>query len=227
MQLLDELSMIYTTCVLFYAIFAHRKSVLNAVLTGLFITFVALFITSYYYYIKDPLFHQNAFALLTAIVFFRSLWGMEATLRPSLRNKRPDYVPSPNKAEQARRDRRDVEILRFVWRRMIPVGMGSIALGFLIWNLDNTFCPTIRRWRHQVGLPWGILLEGHGWWHLFTGIAQYFNITWSIWMRYCVEGKQDDFEMVWPSMFTSVPAVERSGYSQSTKPPALVPKKKL
>lgn len=164
MQLLDELSMIYTTCVMFYAVFAHNRPLLNAVLTGLSTTFIAVFITSYYYYIKDPLFHQNAFALLTAIVFFRSLWGMEVTLRPSLRKKRPGFVPAKDKAEQERRDHRDLEILGTVWRRLIPVGMGSIALGFLIWNLDNIFCSNLREWRRQVGLPWGVFLEGHGWW---------------------------------------------------------------
>jgi len=30
--------------------------------------------------------------------------------------------------------------------------------------LDNMFCGTLRRWRRDIGLPWGILLEGHGWW---------------------------------------------------------------
>lgn len=45
--------------------------------------------------------------------------------------------------------------------------------------------------------------------HVFTGIAQYFNLTWSIWLRYCLDGKQDDAELVWPSLFTSVPTVER------------------
>lgn len=63
--------------------------------------------------------------------------------------------------------------------------------------------------------------------HVFTGIAQYFNLTWSIWMRYCVEGKQDEFELVWPSMFTSVPAIERPGYARSAKSRKLAPKKKL
>jgi hypothetical protein len=46
--------------------------------------------------------------------------------------------------------------------------------------------------------------------HIFTGIAQYFNLTWSIWLRYCFNGEQDDVELVWPSRFTSVPAVERT-----------------
>jgi hypothetical protein len=51
--------------------------------------------------------------------------------------------------------------------------------------------------------------------HIFTGIAQYFNLTWSIWLRYCFNGKQDDVELVWPSLFTSVPAVERTDKTNS------------
>jgi hypothetical protein len=51
--------------------------------------------------------------------------------------------------------------------------------------------------------------------HIFTGIAQYFNLTWSIWLRYCFNGKQDDVELVWPSLFTSVPAVEPTDKAKS------------
>jgi dihydroceramidase len=45
--------------------------------------------------------------------------------------------------------------------------------------------------------------------HIFTGIAAYFNLTWAIWLRYCRDGKQDDVQLVWPSVFTSVPVVVR------------------
>lgn len=45
--------------------------------------------------------------------------------------------------------------------------------------------------------------------HIFTGIAAYFNLTWAIWLRYCLNGKQDDVELIWPSVFTSVPVVVR------------------
>ena len=166
MQLLDELSMIYTTCVMFYATFSHQRSVKGSTLIFAIAVFIAAFITGYYVYIKDPLFHQNAFALLTAIVFFRNLYGMEVSLRPSRQAKRRAEVgrrDASDTTEQASIDQRDLEILKTMYQ-MIPVGLGSIALGFLIWNLDNAFCPTLRRWRRELGLPWGILLEGHGWW---------------------------------------------------------------
>lgn len=42
-----------------------------------------------------------------------------------------------------------------------------------------------------------------------TGVAAYFNLTWAIWLRYCLNGKQDDVELVWPSISTSVPVVVR------------------
>jgi len=162
MQLLDELAMIYTTCIMFYAIFSHRRATSTKVLIALLVVLLAVFITLYYHYLKDPLFHQNMFALLTAIVFFRSMYAMEVTLRPSRRAKANESRKVSSR-EQAREDQRDLAILKTMWQ-MIPVGLGSVALGFLIWSLDNAFCPILRRWRREVGLPWGILLEGHGWW---------------------------------------------------------------
>ncbi|KAI9764472.1 MAG: hypothetical protein M1840_008398 [Geoglossum simile] len=216
MQLVDELSMIYTTCALFYAIFSHGRSMRSAILLFLFVAALAISITGYYHYLEDPTFHQNMFALLTATVVLRSMYVMEVSLRPSRRDKgrslhqphAKSYVNASDEAERARMDHRDVEILRTMWK-MIAFGLSSIAGGFLIWNLDNKFCPTLRRWRQEVGLPWGIVLEGHGWWHIMTGIAAYLNLTWGIWLRYCLNGKQDDVEFVWPSLFTSIPVVVR------------------
>ncbi|KIV81482.1 hypothetical protein PV11_03667 [Exophiala sideris] len=208
MQLLDELSMIYTTCVMFFAIFAHGKSTRTRVLVGVFATGIAVFVTGYYLYIKDPVFHQNAFALITTIVLLRSIYSMEESLRPSRTAKRAP-ANAASEVERVRRERRDQEILNTMWFKMIPIGLGSVGLGFLIWNLDTAFCSHLRSWRRQMGLPWGIFLEGHGWWHVFTGIAQYFNLTWSIWLRYCLDGRQDEVELVWPSLFTSMPLIER------------------
>jgi dihydroceramidase len=155
MQLLDELSMVYTTCVLFFAIFSHGQSTNRKLGLFAFIASVAVFITSYYHYIKDPLFHQNMFALLTVIVVCRSIYIMETLLRPAARKTEP---PPPKNLEL-----RNADILRRM-HVMIACGVTSIALGFLIWNLDNIFCPSLRRWRRAIGLPWGVLLEGHGWW---------------------------------------------------------------
>ena len=40
---------------------------------------------------------------------------------------------------------------------------GCCALGYALWLIDTFFCPTLRSWRRQMGLPWGFLLELHGW----------------------------------------------------------------
>jgi dihydroceramidase len=91
---------------------------------------------------------------------------MEITLRPSFKPRR-SVDSSPTLAndlkEKSRVDARDTAILHMMWE-IIACGVGAVAARFLIWNLDNEFCPTIRRWRREIGLPWGILLEGHGWW---------------------------------------------------------------
>ncbi|RAL64641.1 hypothetical protein DID88_001674 [Monilinia fructigena] len=202
MQLLDELAMIYLMCILVYAVFSHRKSPLARILIALSVTGLAVFITLYYHYLQDPVFHQNMFALLTTVVVLRSMWIMESLLNPTRREKdgKIDAV------EQKRRDYRDGKILRKMWR-MNYIGLSYVAIAFGIWNLDNIYCGTIRRWRREVGLPWGILLEGHGWWHILTGIAAYNNLIWAIWLRYCRDGRQDLVELDWPSTFTSMPVV--------------------
>jgi dihydroceramidase len=57
-------------------------------------------------------------------------------------------------------------------------------------------------------MPWGFVLEGHGWWHLMTGIGAYDYIVWGIYLRHIMNGDQEHFKMVWPSFFT-LPEVVR------------------
>jgi len=171
MQLVDELSMIYTTCLMVYVTFSYGKSRLYGLLLAMFLIALALFISGYYHYLQDPTFHQNMYALLTAVVLFRMMYVMEVNIRPSLKNKErmvesresSGAVDHPEGAEKQRRDKRDKDILRNMWI-MIAYGLSVFLGGFAIWTLDNELCPTLRRWRRHVGLPWGILLEGHGWW---------------------------------------------------------------
>jgi dihydroceramidase len=164
MQLVDELSMIYSTCVMFWATFAYGRSDLVKILLGCFSAGLALFITLYYHYLQDPSFHQNAYALLTAVVFFRSVYVMEVTIRPYFRKRHVDQQngsasPRTTQAEKLRRDHRDSAILKTMWT-MIPYGLSIFLGGFGIWILDNKYCSQLRVWRHDLGLPWGILLEG-------------------------------------------------------------------
>jgi dihydroceramidase len=113
------------------------------------------------------------------------MYIMEINIRPSLRQKQRaaeingsangSSVPG-QEAEQERQDERDGEILRTMWI-MIAYGLGIFLGGFAIWNLDNIYCSKLRKWRHEIGLPWGIVLEGHGWWHVMTGIGAYYYIV--------------------------------------------------
>ncbi|GAP90333.2 putative alkaline phytoceramidase [Rosellinia necatrix] len=166
MQLVDELAMIYTTCFMAYATFAYARSIRFAVALGTGLVALAYFITAIYYHTKDPQFHQAAYAILTATVVFSNMWIMEKVLRPALKareDKQPPNSPVPSTRAT----------LSQMWI-MVATGLSIFLGGYFIWVLDNTYCSTIRRWRHQIQLPWAILLEGHAWWHLMTGIGAYY-----------------------------------------------------
>lgn len=159
MQLVDELSMIYTTCFMFYATFSHKQPTTTKTFLAIFLIALSIFITGYYHYLGDPVFHQNAYALLTAIVLFRSMYVMESSLRPKDKGTEQKAVSE----EQKRQDDRDRKILKTMWL-MIACGLSIFLGGFGIWTLDNVYCSNLRKWRREIGLPWGIFLEGHGWW---------------------------------------------------------------
>jgi dihydroceramidase len=173
MQLLDELSMIYCSCVAFYAVFSPGLSPSDARYLLVFVVSLAIFISGYYHFLQDPVFHQTMFAILTAIVAFKNMYTMEMKLRPSRQPRKgsttPPYSlkpPFPTHGEMPGRssDDRARESLKQMWL-MVACGIGTIGLGFLVWNLDTIYCSKVRRWRRKIGLPWGILLEGHAWWY--------------------------------------------------------------
>ena len=167
---------------MFYATFAHDKSAQYGMGLAVFLVALAAFITGYYHYLQEPLFHQNMYALLTAIVVLRSMYIMEVNIRPSWKAKEKAIkqghhangsanvvLSVEEEAKQLDKDARDVKILKTMWI-MVAYGLSVFLGGFVIWNLDNKFCSTLRLWRREIGLPWGILLEGHGWW--LVGVEQ-------------------------------------------------------
>lgn len=189
---------------MFWATFEHRRPMVVKVALAISITGLAIFITLYYHYLQDPTFHQNAYAILTAIVLIRSMVLQELHIRPYFRGKALEdgrtakSTMSIHEAEkeQLRRDERDRLILKRMWT-LVATGLGVFLSGFAIWSLDNNYCGRIRAWRHIVGLPLGVLSEGHGygqervlgwhmriwltvfdrWWHLLTGLGAYFYIV--------------------------------------------------
>ena len=45
--------------------------------------------------------------------------------------------------------------------------------------------------------------------HLMTGTGAYFYITWGIWLRHCLNGRQEEYDLSWPRVF-SLPEVVRT-----------------
>jgi dihydroceramidase len=218
--------MIYTTCIMAFATFGYQKSTTAQVGLTASLLSLAAFITLYYHYLQDPTFHQVAYALLTALVLFRAMYIMEVNIRPKFRHKKTvsnghvnghanghtngSVTTRAQKDEQELRDKTDLQTLRTMWT-MIAYGLTIFLGGFALWNLDNIYCSRLKKWRHELGLPWGVLLEGHGWWHLMTGVGAYYYIAWGIWLRHHLNGTQDQVRLIWPRMFTSVPEVVRIG----------------
>ena len=207
MQLLDEMSMIIVTLIMCYGSFSHSQPPLASFFIAFVCTSTGMFIALYYHYLKDPVFHQNAYAFLTVIVLFRSIFIMQARLKPALlarekksglelmvngrangsinenQSRREEIVSDGQgtegvwsqestakvisiaaRASSRRLDNaRDQHIIRTMWL-MIAFGLSVFLGGFAVWNLDNIYCGTLRGWRREMGLPWGIMLEGHGWW---------------------------------------------------------------
>lgn len=96
---------------------------------------------------------------MTAVVVFHGMYKMEYLLRPALRARKPELEP---------------KLMSDMWR-MVWFGLSVFCGGYGIWNLDNKFCSTITGWRQQMLLPWAVVLEGHAWWHLMTGLGGEFE----------------------------------------------------
>lgn len=205
MQLVDELSMIYTTCLMCYVTFSFGRTGGQRTILAFSLVALSIFITLYYHFLQDPVFHQTTYAILTAVVFFRAVYVMETLLRPGSR-AHPSNGRSKTIKEQ--KSQRDLRILKEMWV-MIAWGLSIFLGGFFFWYLDIAHCSTLRRWRREIGMPWGFLLELHGWWHIMTGLGGYCYIIWGIWLRHCLNGRQDEYKLHWPRL-TTMPVVIRT-----------------
>jgi dihydroceramidase len=106
--------------------------------------------------------------------------------------------------------------------------------GFFLWSMDNVYCRELMKARNHVLLPWAVILEGHGWWHILTGLGGMFQrcfvsiskfrfpsapltairhaiaytfIVWCIWLHRCLDGSEKEFKLEWSSPLKLVPQV--------------------
>lgn len=156
-QLLDELPMIWVGTLLTWSMldqtlfFGWRvnRLILPTVLLSLVVWITVTYVTN-----GDPVFHQVAYASIMVVSITHAIFIMVHPNAPL------------NVSDSSRRMRADA-------RRLERQGTISFIVGFAIWNVDNIFCGRLRAARDVVGYPWAMLLEGHGWWHIFTGIGAY------------------------------------------------------
>merc|ERR1719245_2247201 len=79
--------------------------------------------------------------------------------------------------------------------RMFIYGVLIYLIGFFLWNVDNLFCPTVKRVRYEVS-PAVLrpLTQLHGWWHACAGYATYIQIVTVIHHRQFFLGEKCDYQ---------------------------------
>lgn len=50
--------------------------------------------------------------------------------------------------------------------------------------------------------------------HLMTGTGAYFYIMWGTWLRHCLNGRQEEYELYWPHVWSLPDVVKVSGKKQ-------------
>lgn len=163
-QLMDELPMVWTTAIPFGYIWGYGRGQPYKTFWNVGTFLATCFFTYTYIYIwRNPVYHQIFYAMLNFGVIFKSI----ATIRQNIENKE----------------------LRIYLYKMLTLSFSLFIFGFFVWNLDTVYCSKVRSWRRDIlGWPLGFLLEGHGWWHLFTGLGIYYFIVYNMVMYVHIRG---------------------------------------
>ena len=161
MQLVDELSMIYTTCLMCYASFHtrdHHQSKCSLPLHSQDSRFLSHYTTTT---CKTPSSTRmpTHFSPPSSCSVACTLWKSPCARNGANPAKkiaslgRGQGLPVLSKERQEYENVRDLKTLKTMWF-MVVYGLSMFLGGFAIWNLDNFFCGTLRTWRQQIGLPW-------------------------------------------------------------------------
>ncbi|KAF6101848.1 alkaline ceramidase 3 [Phyllostomus discolor] len=81
---------------------------------------------------------------------------------------------------------RSIYIVTWVYPWLRGLGytsLGIFLLGFLLWNVDNIFCDSLRDFRKKVPPIVGVTTQFHAWWHILTGLGSYLHILFSVYTR--------------------------------------------
>jgi len=73
--------------------------------------------------------------------------------------------------------------------------------GSIAFNIDRNYCAQLRAMRDVVGIPWGFVLEMHGWWHVGSALGVYYFIVLVEYLRLCLVtgGGGESLTLEWKS----------------------------
>lgn len=86
-------------------------------------------------------------------------------------------------------------------RAVFIVATVTYGSGFILWNIDQNFCPGLRFFRSNTLGPFSPLFELHAWWHILAGTGTYLSVLYSAYLRYLVLGSKPEIKYwkgVWP-----------------------------
>ncbi|KAG9333355.1 hypothetical protein JZ751_012764 [Albula glossodonta] len=77
-----------------------------------------------------------------------------------------------------------VYCLVYPWLRPLAyTSLSVFMIGFLLWNIDNHLCDTLRSTRQKLPPVVGAVTQLHAWWHILTGLGSYLHILFSLQTR--------------------------------------------
>lgn len=184
-QLLDELPMIYATCIPTWSLLCETRETLQQdnrstrevslrrqIMVGLYLAGFVAILTLIYLVTKIPEIHQTIYGAFTVAVVLIS----------------GKYAHTYVKDDFARKS----------MYQCMGSGIVLFLLGFIAWNLDNQVCSFWIHIRRQwLKLPLGVLLELHGWWHFLTALGVYCYIVFLECLRIQTQGAGKEYLLIW------------------------------
>ncbi|KAF2229593.1 alkaline phytoceramidase [Viridothelium virens] len=171
-QMSDDLSMFFCTGIVLYRITTSSLNPSQRLVMGVALSLSLGAISWYHVISNESLVHPVTFGLMINIVGLKT----RAIIRERISDR---------------------QIRRAVHRLELS-GAVSFISGFILWVIDRLFCERLKHLRSTVGVPWGFLLELHGWWHILTGIGAYIFIVLIEYLTSETVGKDPRGLYAWP-----------------------------
>ncbi|KAB8276956.1 ceramidase [Aspergillus minisclerotigenes] len=177
-QMLDDLSMLFTTTPVLHQVLTVNASRRYSVMMAILLWSSLMILVVYHVRTDELLLHSLSFAGMVIVIGIRTMQLIsDRTLADSPARKQ-------------------------IWG-MVRFGAVIFNLGFYLWVIDGWICGFLRSARARIGLPLAFLLELHGWWHIFTGIGAYIFIAV---VDHLVSGESHDGieeHFAWPASWAS------------------------